>query len=238
MRTPTCLDAVLLGRLHECDRLLPRPSRTPTETVTRVRWAEFCDPAGPWLPTCVEEWQERGGFRHRRAGLVLVAFRAGWLACCASVPEYHLAASIPALSTLDAMVDEHGRLRALSTTEVAVEPDADRWWQEMRAFFAPLAESLHTLGGPPPSSHEYWGNPVGLLGTVLWRLQRAGLPGDAVHSASELRAATGLPELLDLDREPPGPWARRRTCCQWWRRAGGGYCDECVLWSSRSRQPG
>ncbi|WP_249124701.1 hypothetical protein [Saccharopolyspora erythraea] len=228
--------AVLRGRVRECDRLLPRPGTVPHSDVPTVGWREFCDPAGPWLGRCVEEWQERGGFRHRRAGIVLVAFRFGWLACCATVPEYHLGVEIPSLEGLRVVVSGEGRLSALRTTgALPAEAGPADWWRQLSDAFTPLAEALHALGGPEPGSHEYWGNPVGSIATVLWRLQRGGMPGDVVRSARELRAATGRAELLDIDPDRDGPWMRRRTCCQWWRGTGG-YCDECVLWDSSARK--
>ncbi|GAA4887646.1 hypothetical protein [Saccharopolyspora cebuensis] len=233
---PEVSAAVLRGRLRECDRLLPRPGSVPPGDRPVVPWAEFCDPAGPWLRGCAEEWQRRGGFRHHRAGLVLVAFRFGWLACCATVPEYHLGAPVPALSGLRVVVGPDGRLSALVPgDEHVAAPEPASWWRSVAAAFRPLAGALHALGGPRPGSHEYWGNPVGGLGTVLWRLQRAGMPGDAQATARALRAATGRAELLDLDADRE-PWVRRRTCCQWWRREGGGWCAECVLWDSAARQ--
>ncbi|GAA2801370.1 hypothetical protein GCM10010470_40530 [Saccharopolyspora taberi] len=225
---------MLRGRLRECDRLLPRPGTTPLNPPA-IAWEEFCDPDRPWLSGCVEEWQRRGGFRHRRAGIVLVAFRFGWLACCATVPEHHLGAPVPSLSGLRVVVNDEGRLTTLRPTGRA-PGGADQWWRQLREAFEPLTEALHALGGPRPDSHEYWGNPVGLIGPVLWRLQQAGIPGDAPATARELRAATSRPELLDID-ERLRPWARRRTCCQYWRGTGG-YCDECVLWNSASRLSG
>ncbi|RKT82265.1 hypothetical protein SAMN05421805_111183 [Saccharopolyspora antimicrobica] len=230
-----CSPAVLAGRVRECDRLLPRPGTVPVSGLPTTPWAEFCDPAGPWLPRCVEEWQERGGFRHRRAGLVLVAFRFGWLAACATVPEFHLGAPVPSLRDLRVAITAEGRLSALRPA-TSQPVTAQQWWQDLAEAFEPLTEALHALGGPPPESHEYWGNPVGSVGTVLWHLQRAGLPGDAIATARELLGATNREHLLDIapDRDP---WPRRTTCCQWWR-AGGGYCDECVLWNSASRVSG
>ncbi|WP_328795848.1 hypothetical protein [Halosaccharopolyspora lacisalsi] len=226
---------MLSGRLRECDRLLPRPGSVPAERAEpTVSWPEFCDPDGPWLSRCAEEWQERGEFRHHRAGLVLVAFRFGWLAACATVPEHHFGAALPSLEGLRVSVDDGGRLAGLRLTGEAVEAPISerRWWEEVSAAFAPLTEALHALGGPKPGSHEYWGNPVGLVGTVLGRLERAGMPGNVMESARRLSAATGRPELLRIDPELSGTWARRRTCCQWWRRTGGGYCAECVLHDS------
>lgn len=228
--------AVLHARVRECDRLLPRPGSVPSSTLPTVPWREFCDPDGPWLRRCVEEWQQRGGFRHRRAGIVLVAFRFGWLACCATVPECHLGAPVPALDELRVAVTDEGRLSGLRPTAEPLEsPSPQQWWRQVEAAFVPLTEGLHALGGPAPDSHEYWGNPVGLLGAVLWRLDCAGLPGDAVATARALRAATGREHLLDID-ERRVPWARRSTCCQWWRANGTGYCSECVLWNSAARR--
>lgn len=227
--------AVLTGRLRECDRLLPRPGSFPTPDRQTVPWHEFCDPGGPWLHRCIEEWQQRGEFRHHRAGIVLVAFRFGWLACCATVPEQHLGLPGPALSGLRVAITDEGRLSGLRPDpDRAGRADEQQWWADLRAAFAPLAAALRDSGGPSTDSHEYWGNPVGSIGTVLWRLHRAGMPGDAAATARRLRATTGAEHLLDID-EQRSPWTRRRTCCQWWRKRDGGYCDECVLWSSRSR---
>ncbi|MEV6230490.1 hypothetical protein AB0L88_21785 [Saccharopolyspora shandongensis] len=237
MTTEPCSPAVLLGRLRECDRLLPRPGTIRSPTLPTVPWAEFCDPAGPWLARCVEEWQERGEFRHRRAGIVLVAFRFGWLACCATVPEYHLGAPLPALDGLRVAITTEGRLSGLRPTGELEQSSPQLWWDQLRRAFEPLTEGLHALGGPTPESPEYWGSPVGSIGTVLWRLQRSGLPGDAIATARELRAATGRERLLDIAPERD-PWPRRTTCCQWWRKPGSGYCEECVLWNSPNRRPG
>ncbi|TDD35902.1 hypothetical protein [Saccharopolyspora elongata] len=44
MTTEPCSPAVLLGRLRECDRLLPRPGTIRSPTLPTVPWAEFCDP--------------------------------------------------------------------------------------------------------------------------------------------------------------------------------------------------
>ncbi|MGW3467812.1 (2Fe-2S)-binding protein [Saccharopolyspora sp. NPDC000995] len=235
MTTEPCSRAVLLGRLRECDRILPRPGTIRSPSIPTVPWDDFCDPAGPWLACCVAEWQERGGFRHHRAGVVLVAFRFGWLACCATVPEYHLGVPLPSLAGLRVAVTAEGRLSGLRPTgDQLGESSPQQWWAQLCRAFEPLTRALHALGGPAPESQEYWGNPVGSLGTVLWRLQRCGLPGDAMATARELRAATGREHLLDIDPERD-PWTRRTTCCQWWRNPGSGYCEECVLWNSRSR---
>jgi hypothetical protein len=165
---------------------------------------------------------------------VLVSFRAGWLACCATVPEHHLGAPLATLSGLRVVVGEGGRLTALHLTgDPRDHSTADDWWRQLETMFTPLVEGLHALGGPLPDSQEYWGNPVGLLGVVLWRLQRGGMPGDHVATARELRAATGKDHLLDID-ESASCWARRRTCCQVWRGENG-YCAECVLWRSPKR---
>ncbi|MDA3625325.1 hypothetical protein [Saccharopolyspora oryzae] len=236
MSASACSPAVLSGRLRECDRLLPRPRTVPSSSLPTVPWAEFCDPAGPWLSRCAAEWQERGGFRHQRAGIVLVAFRFGWLACCATVPEHYLGAAVPSLRDLHVAVTAEGRLSALRPSGAEAGRTPQEWWRDLAEAFEPLTEALHALGGPCPESHEYWGNPVGSVGTVLWRLQRAGMPGDAIATARELLAATGREHLLDIT-PTRNPWPRRTTCCQWWR-AGGGYCDECVLWNSASRVSG
>ena len=236
--------AVLNGRLRECDRLLPRPQSIPGDRrppdESTVTWEEFCDPDRPWLSRCVEEWQERGGFRHHRAATVLVAFRFGWLACCATVPEYHWQVEMPSLAGLRVALGSGGRLSALRPTGALRRPAGtavppEQWWQDLSAAFTPLTEALNALGGPAPDSHEYWGNPVGLAATVLWRLERAGMPGDLVGAARELVTATGRSELVRIDAERGRPWVRRSTCCQWWR-AGGGYCAECVLQDSPTRQ--
>ncbi|SHG62720.1 (2Fe-2S)-binding protein [Streptoalloteichus hindustanus] len=225
--------------LSRCSEVLPRPVAAPGPDHILVDWREYCDPAVRWLRACVEEWQERGQFRHHRAGTVLVAFRAGWLATSATVPEYHLGAPLPSLAGARAVLDSEGRLMHLSLSgsdQVLSDADAsaDAWWSELHQFFAPLAEGLAAVGGPPADSDQYWGNPVGLVGEVLRRVATLGAPGDVRASAHRLRAASGREHLLVLRNHPDGSWSRRRTCCQWWRRDGG-YCTDCVLHDSPVR---
>ncbi|WP_199439169.1 (2Fe-2S)-binding protein [Umezawaea beigongshangensis] len=219
-----------------CDEVLPRRADGPV-----VPWAEFCDPDAEHLRRCAQEWQRRGGFAHRRAGIVLIAFRAGWLGCCATVPEIHFGLPLPALSSAGAVLGEGGRLAGLRFGDPVDDGgDGDRsalWWRETEAFFAPLARGLAAIGGPRADAAELWGNPVGLIGAVAARLASAGAPGDLLGTARALRDATGRAGLLSL-RGTGDDWtARRRTCCQWWR-AGGDYCAECVLHDSPARSDG
>lgn len=232
MDTPVT-PAVLRGRLRECDRQFPRPGSNPYPPPTTVPWREFCDPNQPWLARCVEEWQQRGDFQHRRGALVLVAFRVGWLLNCASVPEMHLGGVVPQLDEMRAGIGERGQLTTLLPTQEAALGAPEDWWHQLHNAFVPLCTGLHELGGPVPNSHQYWGNLVGLLGAVLWRMHQAGLPGNTLETAHRLRAATGAEQLLQLDGQA-NPWMRRTTCCQWWR-SGANYCVECVLWDSHSR---
>ncbi|HEX6343114.1 hypothetical protein [Umezawaea sp.] len=212
--------------LARCDELLPRAA-----VGEAVPWRDFCSAGGPHLTTCVEEWQRRGGFRHHRAAVVLVAFRAGWLACCATVPEVHWGLPVPVLASADAVLGPDGRLAGLAVRERR-PVDVRGWWADVDAFFAPLARSLVALGA---REKELWGNPVGLIGAVAARMAAGGVPGDLLATATAMRAATGRAELLTLTGTAEGWRARRRTCCQWWR-AGGGYCGECVLLDSPSRR--
>ncbi|PRY42767.1 (2Fe-2S)-binding protein [Umezawaea tangerina] len=213
------------AHLARCDRLLPRSA-----SGRSVPWSDFCSPDGPWLTGCVDEWQARGGFTHHRAAVVLVAFRAGWLACCATIPEVHFGLPVPDLATASAVLGPDGGLAGLSTRR-SHPLDARGWWHGVEAFFAPLARSLTAMGA---RDAELWGNPVGLIGAVARRMADGGLPGDLLATASALRDATGRPGLLTLAGTADDWRARRRTCCQWWR-AGGGYCAECVLHDSPAR---
>lgn len=231
--SPRVSPAVLSGRLRECDRQFPRPGSNPLPPAETVPWREFCDPEQPWLAGCIEEWQRRGGFRHHRAGVVLVAFRYGWLVCCATVPEYHLGGAPARLDTMSVGLGTSGNLARVIPTGETVAATARSWWQQVRSVFEPLCAGLHALGGPSPDNHQYWGNAVGLMGAVLWRMHRVGLPGDVLSTAHELRAATEAEGLLRLG-DTARPWIRRTTCCQWWR-SGANYCAECVLWDSAER---
>ncbi|MFB9432392.1 (2Fe-2S)-binding protein [Streptoalloteichus tenebrarius] len=214
---------------------MPRPLSSAGPDDVLVEWREYCDPDGPWLRACVEEWQRQGHFRHHRAGTVLVTYGAAWLVACATVPEYHFGEPLPSLANARAVIDEHGLLAHLSLTgEDSGVTDADGWWAEVSGLFTPLTEGLAALGGPPAHSDQYWGNAVGLTGDVLRRIESLGAPGDVRATADLLRKASGREHLVSLRDFPDGSWSRRRTCCQWWR-SGSGYCGDCVLQDSPSR---
>jgi len=212
--------------LTRCDDLLPRKT-----TGKPVPWHEFCSPDAPHLTACAAEWQQRGTFTHHRAALVLIAFRAGWLACCTTIPEVHLGLPVPVLTSANALLGPDGRLAGLAAGE-RQPMNAHEWWSDVNAFFTPLARSLVALGA---REKELWGNPVGLIGTVTARMASGGVPGDLLATATTLRAATSRTDLLTLSGTAENWQTRRRTCCQWWR-ASGGYCTDCVLQDSPSRR--
>lgn len=216
--------------LDRCTRSLARAPEHPEKLVP---WSEFCRPLSGLLSCNVREWQRLGGFQHHRAATVLVAFRASWLALCATVPERHLGLPIPSLAAARAAVDDRGMLQGL-----VLDPQntANSWWTTVSGFLSPLTEGLAALGGPPPDSDQYWGNAVGLIGEVLRRMATDGAGGNVFDTAVELRNATGRDDLLDLSSTPRGLRSRRRTCCQLWR-ANAGCCTECVLHNApRSRR--
>jgi hypothetical protein len=223
--------------LSRCTRSLTRPGAA--SAADEVDWWEFCDPAAGRLSRSAREWQRLGGFRHHRAGTVLVVFRASWLALCATIPEYHLGLPVPSLLGTRVAIGHGGLVEGLVLSEkdhspVAGSDRAHRWWRDITTFIAPLTRGLAALGGPSPDSDQYWGNAVGLIGEVLRRLAADGADGDPLATAMELRAATGRDDLLEVRATPRGLWSRRRTCCQLWR-CGAGFCTECVLHDAPAR---
>lgn len=225
--------------LRRCTRSLARPAAAGTSEL--LPWSEFCDPGAGRLLESVRAWQRLGGFDHHRAGTVLVAFRASWLALCATVPEYHLGLDVPPLARAHVIVGASGVVDGLVLPDrppaaaASGEVSASSWWRTVSGFVAPLTRSLAAVGGPAASSDQYWGNAVGLIGEVLRRIAAHGAGGNVLATAAELRSATGRADLLDLRGEAGGLWSRRRTCCQLWR-SGTGYCTECVLHDSPSRR--
>lgn len=218
---------------HLLDRCTRSLARAPGHPAKLVPWAEFCRPDSQLLAGNASEWQRLGGFHHHRAATVLVAFRASWLALCATVPEHHLGLPIPSLTTARAALDDRGMLQGLV---LGRSGPGDDWWTAVSDFLSPLTEGLAALGGPPPESDQYWGNAVGLIGEVLRRMAADGAGGNVLDTALELRNATGREDLLDLRAAPQGLHSRRRTCCQLWR-ANAGTCTECVLHDApRSRR--
>ncbi|GAB3671658.1 hypothetical protein GCM10027597_05000 [Saccharopolyspora tripterygii] len=216
--------------LDQTTRSLARPLAGANEVLA---WESYCDETNGFLARNVQAWQRLAGFQHHRAGTVLVAFRASWLALCATVPEHHFGWPVPSLAEASVVVDADGLVHGLVLRDRSC---ANAWWPNVSHFLAPLTRGLEAIGGPPADSDQYWGNAVGLLGEVLRRLAADGAGGDVLATAVQLRAETGRADLLDVGATQSGLWSRRRTCCQLWR-SGTGYCTECVLHNAPRRKP-